>query len=79
MVSNSEKKIPNGNAIALSCQFCMDIETGQLAFQQNGGTMSSTPTHFFQQLESVKVSIGAGLRTISPEVGSIPASRTKRL
>ncbi|MDP2678546.1 MAG: hypothetical protein Q8O85_07485 [Rhodoferax sp.] len=41
--------------------------------------MSSTPTHFFQQLESVKVSIGAGFRTIYPEVGSIPASRTKRL
>ena len=33
-------------------------------------------THCFQQLESVKVSVGAGLQAINPKVGSIPASRT---
>jgi hypothetical protein len=39
--------------------------------------MSSTSTHFFQLLECVKVSVGAGLRAIFPKVGLISASRTK--
>ena len=38
--------------------------------------MSSTPIHFIQQLESVKLSVGAGLRAIYPKVGSTLASRT---
>lgn len=38
---------------------------------------SSTSTHFFQPLECVRVSVGAGLPAIYPKVGSIPASRTK--
>lgn len=80
MVSNSEKKILNGNAIALSCQFRMDIETGQPASQkmeaQCHPLRSSTSTHFFQPLECVRVSVGAGLQAIYPKVGSIPASRT---
>ena len=40
--------------------------------------MSSTPIHFIQQLESVKLSVGAGLRAIYPKVGSIPGSRTNQ-